>query len=384
MKKLLFPLLSNLENINYYSGSFVSIYNSLKEYYDIVPIGPLIVRKNILHSGLNRLNRYNVYPRRFATMHSWKTIFGYAEQIIPMADRLHYDALFAANTMCLAAVTTNKPKFAFADLSFINALNYEPFASKLHPASEAEALKVDKFCFENHTKVFLASEWARKETIRAYNIPEDRIIAVGRGANLVSGYKEFELPNVVNNRLRSRVKNFLFVGRNWERKGGEDAYKIISYLFHKGINLKLQIVGCNPTQMEILKSPLVEIYPDLNRRIPDDKAKLVELFANAFLFILPTKVEAMGQVFAEAASFGLPSIAYDTGGVSTAIEDYKTGRLFRTTDSIEDVSMVILRLITNHELYKQMSLNAYQKFKHELNWPVIIQRIKSYIDLSID
>lgn len=379
MKKLLFPIPTKLNDINYASGSFYSIYKNLRKYFEIIPVGPLKLKKNNLHSALNRLNSLGLFPYRFATMHSWKTIKGYGEQLQNYIDKENFDAIFSTSTLYAARVQSYKPVFAYTDLSYINALDYYNFASSLHPKSREEAIEVDRFCFEKYTKIFLASEWAKKHTIEAYNLPSNKIIVIGRGANLVSNYDHQKLNNIISERLSADIKNFLFVGKNWESKGGEVAYQIVKKMIENGFKVKLQIVGCSPPT-KFKNTNIVEVFGLINTKNEKGKKTLKELYEKAWIFILPTKFEAMGISFNEASSFGLPSISFNTGGVSTAIENNKSGFLFELNDSIDYMYSRIISLFNDKELYKKMAHNAYDKFKNENNWDTIALKIKNAIE----
>ncbi len=380
MKKILFPLLSDLNDSSYDSGSYFQIYRALKKQFEIIPTELLIINRNMFYSGLNYLNRYSLFPWRIATKHSWRTVNGYANQIGRSIKNTEFDGLFATSTLCLAGVKTDKPKFAFADFSFYNALNYHPFASKLISFSRREALAVDKYCFQNHQKIFLASDWAKNNTEKAYGLSEGKILAVGRGANLTSGFNDNELNTIIKNRLSSNCKNLLFVGDNWKRKGGDIAFEIVNKLHNSGFNVTLQIVGCTPDNKRIIKSHLVEVYPFLDTNKSYDLKIFKGLFENAFLFILPTRVEAFGIVFAEAASFGLPSISFKTGGVGSAVNDGTTGFLFEIKENIDTLAMKVEQLIKEDELYRGVSQAAFRKYSEELNWDRIAEKIKNEIE----
>jgi glycosyltransferase involved in cell wall biosynthesis len=379
MKKLLFPLPIDITDKSYASGSFYNIFKGLKKNFEIIPIGPLKLKRSNFQRGINKLFDLRLSPGRFSPMHTWKTINGYAEQLQVEADKVTYDAIFSTNTLLAAGLITTKPVFCYTDFSFSNALNYYPFASHLFPNSQIEALAVDSFCFHKHTITFLASEWARQETIKAYNLPVNKIVAIARGANLTSDFNHESITRAINARLASPIKKLLFVGIDWERKGGHIAFSITKILYEQGFNVRLQIVGCKPPAV-VANSPFVEVFPFLNRNNENELTILKQLFESAFVFILPTKAEAMGIVFAEAASFGLPSIAYQTGGVGAAIDDTVTGLLFNFDDPIKKMAINISGLINKEDKYFKMSLDAFTKYKSELNWDVIALKIKNIID----
>lgn len=379
MKKLLFPLPTHISDIQYASGSFLSIYNSLSKVFIIIPVGPLKLKKSLMHGLFNRLNDYHLFPWRFASMHSWKTIDGYGKQLQPFIDSYEFDAIFSTNTLLAAKVITNKPVFAFTDISYINALDYHAFASNLFPTSKKEALAVDRFCFESYTKVFLASEWAKNETVAAYKLNPDKVVAIGRGANLNSDYSYDQLKKTIEDRISVSRKNFLFIGLNWKRKGGDIAFEIVKKFFESGLEVTLQVVGCVPPS-NVRKCSFVHYYKYLSRDDENDLKIFRSLFKNAWVFIMPTKSEAMGISFNEASSFGLPSVSYNTGGVGAAIENNVTGLMFNQEDSVDFMVSKIQTLMSDMDKYESMSYKAYEKYKNENNWDTVALKIKNVID----
>lgn len=375
-KKIVIPLPDNICNINFASGTLASIYNSLDKHFDLIPVGPFKLKKSFWKSAFNQLSKRGYIKRKYATIHTWKTIKSYSEQLNKKLEGLEYDAVFSTSTLHAVDLKTDKPVYAFTDFSFFNALNYYSFATNLIPSSKEEALTVDKYCFNQYTKVFLASEWACRQTTKAYDLSKDKVVPVGRGANLVSDLNEDQVSEIIEKRLTDRdVISFLFVGVNWLRKGGPVAFQIVQKLQESGLNIHLDIVGCNPPK-EVIDSKFTTVHSFLDRSNSVELKKLKNMFEKSMFFIMPTKAEAMGIVFAEAASFGLPSIAYDTGGVSTAIENDITGLLFNSDNTIDDIILKIQTIIIDHNLYKSMAIKAYEKYINELNWDVIISKIK--------
>lgn len=378
MKTMLVPLPCELEDINHASGSFFSIYTCLKQHFNVILIGPLKHPKSIPKAGLNILSRMKILPWKFPQLHSWSNVESYAEQIHNESAGLEFDLVFATSTLYLASFETTKPKFAFTDFSFFNALEYYPYASNVFPKLKREAIEVDKYSFENHTKIFLASEWSRLSTIKEYQLPEKRVSAVGRGANLVAGLNQAEIKKMIYKRIDANPKYFLFVGVDWSRKGGEITFQIVMKLRSMGLNVGLTIIGCSPPK-RVRNMSFVQVIVNLNRKKKDEIIYFKEIFQNAFIFILPTKAEAMGIVFAEASSFGLPLVAFDTGGVGEAVLNNDTGFLFSPKETVENMALKIETLFLDSEKYFKFSLNAFKNYQEKLNWSVIMTKISNEI-----
>jgi len=284
--------------------------------------------------------------------------------------------VLSCNTIMTGLIRFRSPAFAYTDFSFFNALNYYSFASNLLPASERKALEMDRRSMSNLTAIFLASEWACRETARAYGLPRDRLIAIGRGANLTSGWALEQVIEFVNMRAVGPRVEFLFVGVDWQRKGGAVALRVVEGLRERGVNASISIVGCSPQDRDRWK-PYVRVWPYLSRRNEMEHEILRRLFVSASFFILPTTAEAMGIVFAEASSFALPVIAYRTGGVEMAVENGVTGLLFEPQTKDEEMVDAVLSLLGSKARYISMGLSAFRRYEATLNWNVIVDRIEA-------
>lgn len=111
-----------------------------------------------------------------------------------------------------------------------------------------------------------------------------------------------------------------------------------------------------------------------------------ELLNDACLFVLPNRdesgeVEGFGLVFAEASAFGLPCIGGNSGGVSDAIVDGKTGLLVDGCRE-DEIEAALRRLLTDHGLAEAMARAAHARFWAEFAWPAAIGRFEKVLRLA--
>ena len=88
-------------------------------------------------------------------------------------------------------------------------------------------------------------------------------------------------------------------------------------------------------------------------------------------------VEGFGMVFIDAAFHGLATLGTDTGGISDAIIDGKTGLIAKTSD-LKDIASKIDYLLSNDEKRKSLGkaglANAIEKFTWE-------NKVNEYFDI---
>lgn len=111
------------------------------------------------------------------------------------------------------------------------------------------------------------------------------------------------------------------------------------------------------------------------------RPELYRYYSAADLFVFPGIQEALGMVYLEAQSCGLPAVAFDNAGTPEAIQDGRTGLLVPMYDA-SGFGEAIERLLEDGGLRRQMGENAktYIRASHDLEknygqMEVVLQRI---------
>jgi len=153
----------------------------------------------------------------------------------------------------------------------------------------------------------VASHWAGESLLSDYGLPRERVAVVGFGATHTA---------TVPDRVWTHPR-FLFVGIDWERKGGPQVLSAFSRVRRVHPDAVLDVVGGHPS----LRAPGVEAHGVLSRARDRDREIILELFARATCFVMPSLIEPFGIAYVEAASAGVPSIGSSVGGPRDVIGD---------------------------------------------------------------
>jgi glycosyltransferase involved in cell wall biosynthesis len=155
------------------------------------------------------------------------------------------------------------------------------------------------------------STFARMSLIEDYGIDPDKVVCTYSGATAL-GALAADPP------ARERApRTILFVGVEWERKGGPDLLAAFERVTHAFPDARLIIAGVS------IASPSSRVT--VLGRIPP--AELARWFAEADVFCLPSRKEPAALVLAEAALAGLPVVATQVGGNPDRVIDGETGFL---------------------------------------------------------
>ncbi len=286
------------------------------------------------------------------------------------------DAVLSISSQCIARVEPFPvPTYMFSDspwLAWKEAYaEYEtmPLRGKAFAKAEAEAAR-------RCSGLFFGSAWANREAERLYfgghTTAEQRarLHATPLGANWRPEVSAEAVLAAVRGRSRDRL-DLLFVGKDWERKGGPLAVQVVERLRAAGTNACLQLVGCRPDLSSVLTEgdePVVRVHGGLYQDVPAERARLHELFLRSHLLLVPTKAECFGIAFAEAQAFGLPPVSREIQALPSVVADGETGLLMPLDAPAEEYANRILRLMADWPAYIAMAERGIERATNVTSW----------------
>jgi glycosyltransferase involved in cell wall biosynthesis len=311
--------------------------------------------------------------KRFDYFHSKKLAKHYAIQVDEKIKDQEFDLIFAPTASTLVAyLDTSIPIISISDATIARMIDYYESYTNLSNSSIKQANEIERRNIEKSSVVIYASNWAAKSAIEDYGASKEKIKVIPLGANLL------EIPeiNSLNFNKSFDEIHFLFLGVDWERKGGEIVLKTMQILRSKGINTFLTICGCTPN---IQNEDFITIIPFINKNTIEGEEKIATLFQKTHFLFLPSKAECFGIVFCEASAFGVPSLTVDTGGIGNAVIDGVNGFKLKTPLP-ELFSELITELIESPEKYRKLSKSSRHLFEEKLNWKSWMKDVKTIIE----
>lgn len=295
---------------------------------------------------------------------------------IPTTEQLdQFDVIIAFFcSPILSKIKTSTPIIYISDATFPVLLNYYPSYSNISTKHYAQILEMEKQAYLNADKLVLASDWAASGA-QSLGIDDEKIEVIEYGANLDD--KDLSNLQTSSNIKHSRKLKCIFLGVDWNRKGGEIALDTINWLNEKGIPAQLNIVGCTPPK-EFINNPYICNLGFLNKNNPNDYQKLVDTILNSDILLLPTTAECAGIVFAESSAYGLPIFTYDTGGIANYVSNGINGYRLPIGSSGSEFGRKIKECIESQEL-KKLSEGGQKLYKEKLNWTCWRNRMEKII-----
>lgn len=271
------------------------------------------------------------------------------------------------NSLSLACLKTDKPKVLWTDAPLSALIDFYPYMSNLCRETKGHVYYFERQAIESCAAIVFPSQWAADSAIRTYEIPPEKVRVIPWGANFENMPDRDTVQQAISRRDRQTCE-LLWVGVDWQRKGGDLALETAKLLQNSGLPTVLNVVGRVPDS--VVKLPQIRYFGYLNKQQPDAAKKLAEIFGRSHFFILPTQAETYGLVFAEAQGFGLPCLATKIGGIPTVIEHYQTGWLGDRNVTPQDYARVVRELFEDRETYQKFARSACDRYHQYLSWDV--------------
>lgn len=273
------------------------------------------------------------------------------------------DILFvSASSQMLAYLHTDIPVIYMTDATFQQLQGYYPSFSNLAGYNIKQGIALDKKAFEKSAHCMLASDWCKTSATHDYGINANKISVLPCGANLDKIPDAAELNFAPANTCR-----LLFLGVEWERKGGDITLAAFNKLQEKKMDASLHIIGCVPPN-DISAEKNITVIPFLDKNKEEDFMKLHKIFLDTDFLLLPTRAECAGVVFSEASAYGIPSITTDTGGVSTYVKNGINGFTLPYNADGAEYANIIAELYHDKEKFTALKQSSRHQYDTYLNW----------------
>jgi glycosyltransferase involved in cell wall biosynthesis len=243
------------------------------------------------------------------------------------------------------------------DSKYHEVIDFFSFAEKMqsmlvYPAIEKNLL--------NNSKSITSVSLSVAKELSNYGINPQKITIVGNAVD----EKEF---TPIRSNVRSE-KYVLYTGVLRARKGLFDLLECAEYVCKIYSDVKFLVCGTGPFSQNLREKVRVK---KLERNVKFlgyvDRNKLVELYQNATVQVIPSHYEGLPTVLLEAMSCGLPVVATDVGGSSDVISTGVDGFLV-PPKSPREMADVILKLLADKELRKKIGSNARKTIEKFYTW----------------
>ncbi len=200
---------------------------------------------------------------------------------------------------------------------------------------------------------------------------------------LLNGVNTQQYLPVANNQKKNKQQRLLTVARLDLNKGHDYVLNALAILKKQGLTPNYTIVGQGPEEMRLRKMVQelgLENQVIFTGFIPDNQ--LPAIYTSCDIYVMASReipgrldlVEGFGISFLEASASGLPVVAGDSGGVSDAVRNGKTGLLVNP-DNPEEIASAIKHLLTDDNLARLLGNEGRRWTETEMNWEHVARRM---------
>lgn len=256
------------------------------------------------------------------------------------------------------------PHFVFTDHTHLANLSYPAFRRENLLPQPWPPLEREIYNHARH--IFVMSEHVRSSLCEDYGVDPSRVTTVFGGSNVDPSSAPLE-----NDGYRNRT--VVFVGVDWERKGGPALAAAFSKLRASVPDARLVVVGCRPA--------LGQSWCEEIGRVPPNEVKRHLLRAS--VFCLPTRIEPFGIAVIEAFSHRLPAVVSSVGAMPTLVRHGESG-LVVPPDDPEALAFALRELLTDPEMCRRLGEAGHRDANERFTWPAVGKKLRARIDEALE
>lgn len=264
---------------------------------------------------------------------------------------------------------TRRPYVAFIDSTIALRREHWP-PSGAGERDLARLVAAEGEYLRSAAAVFVAGDYLVEHLVAAYSVQRERIKVVGAGQRYSDARTLAELPEADHAEGQSpptRAPRILFVGRDFQRKGGDLLVAAFAQVRKRFPSSTLVLVG-SPT---VPSGEGIEVYGDVTPAVLDD------IYRSATLFCLPARFEPFGIALLEAMAHGLPCVVSDYGALPTVVENAAAGVVVPRNP--EAIASALLGLLDEPERAAELGARAFA-YGREQTWERVTSRIVSTLE----
>lgn len=195
--------------------------------------------------------------------------------------------------------------------------------------SDVQSLKhrirdlLQAYCYRHAAFILPWSQWAADGVHREFGVPTERIRVMPPGVD-PSAWQMRKQADASGE--SGGLTRLLFVGGDWERKGGP----LLLDVFRTHLRGRCELHLVTRDAPAGVLAPDVFVYPHFG---PNDPG-LRRLYETCDALVLPTRADCFSLASIEAMASGLPVITCPVGGIPEIVEDGASGLLVPVGDGV--------------------------------------------------
>jgi glycosyltransferase involved in cell wall biosynthesis len=210
--------------------------------------------------------------------------------------------------------------------------------------------------YHNAAHVFTMGAPARESLIADYGVAAERITVAGGGLTL----ERMPEPGTP-----ASEPVIVFVGRDFERKGGEVLLRAFAHVREQVPAARLELIGVERRPVP----PGVTSHGKLS-----DREALAAFYRRARVFCMPSLYEPYGFVFGEAMAHGIPCVGTTVQSIPELLDHGAAGLLVPPGDAVA-LADALLRLLRDEQLARDLGARGREYVERTQSWDLVAARV---------
>ncbi len=223
-----------------------------------------------------------------------------------------------------------------------------------------------KRSLDNVKMVVVPSSFLKKEVMKKYGVPEEKIFVSPSGGVDFDKFRSFD-----DNPVATKPYSAGYVSRLTKEKGCDVFVEAVSVLNSSGLvdGRKFLVAGTGPMHDRLLEMINERgLSEKIELRNVNDQNLLPQFFNDMEVFVFPSKSESLGLVGLEAMACGTPVVGSKIGGVSDYLYDGDNGYFFEpgnASDLAEKIKKFMLLSKIEKMSFKENAKNTATRYERE-------------------
>ncbi|MEI4197916.1 glycosyltransferase family 4 protein [Roseovarius sp. E0-M6] len=257
------------------------------------------------------------------------------------------------------------PNFIYTDHVHLENLKFDGFTIADLYSSGWRAC--EREIYHNAEKIFTWSTNVSRALIEDYEVDPEHVACIYTGSNSTVPRSQPANP------IRYARKEILFIGADWQRKGGPTLLRAFRMLGERHPDATLTVISRVPDDQDLDGVNYLGLLP---------LVEIPEYYARAAIFCMPTRLEPFGNVFVEAMWHQLPIIATRVGALPDIVEDGINGFLVPPGEA-NALADRLSDLLDDPERCARMGLASRERAAGRYDWPLVVQNMRAHIEATL-
>jgi glycosyltransferase involved in cell wall biosynthesis len=368
-RSILFAYEKNAEDITVQSGRPHSILTHLRARADVVNLSPL--DRDVLRLFAPAELLFGAFGRVYHPDREWLYLRRLAQQVERRAAAQHFDVVFSPGSQAVSLLRTDAPIVFCADAPFGAMVDFYQYYSNSALLYRKHGFQQEAAAHARCAAAIYPSRWAADTAIQLHGAAPERTHVIPFGANVDAPPTE-AIDRMLEARGSTRLQ-VLFIGRDFARKGGLLTVEACRLARKAGRKVILHIVGeCAEV---VQPDPCIVMHGLLDKRQDAQRTRLQNLLSTCHVFFTPSRAEAYGMSFCEAAAYAMPSLTTAVGGIPAIVQDGVTGWTLAPEADAAAYAEKLVEMTADPERYRAMAWRARRDYEARLNWSVFSDRL---------